>query len=87
MQKDTTPLLKSPPQRAAIVCVLMQGPPPYVQIDLFHPTEPGAIMARYTARPENVAEAASAFEILLNGTVWGQPQTMTGMEFPAYKVT
>jgi hypothetical protein len=62
----------------------MPGPPPYLQIDLFatHPHATDRILARYTTPPGNVLEAASAFELLLSGTLWGQPHGMEGLDIP-----
>lgn len=86
MTKDLKPLLKTPPKAASIVTVLMPGPPPYVLIDLFAPGSTDQIVARYTTRPENVQEAVAAFELLLNGTLWGTPHDMAGMKIPPIKV-
>ena len=77
-----TPLVSMPPRTAAIVVVVVEGPPPFVQIDLFD-TRAGAtdrVVARYTTGLKNTLEAASAFELLLSGTLWGQPHDMKGLE-------
>ncbi len=84
MRNDTKPLTSLPPRTAAIVVVLMPGPPPFLQIDLFNTTASSGdrILARCTTPPANVIEASSAFELLLSGTLWGQPHDMKGLEVP-----
>jgi hypothetical protein len=81
---ETKPLNQHPPRTAAIVAVVMPGPPAYLQIDLFdtQANSTDRIIARYTTNPDNVIEAASAFELLLSGTLWGQPHNMKGLELP-----
>lgn len=83
------PLVQHPPRTAAIVAIVMPGPPPYLQIDLFDTASQGPepIVARYTTRPENTLEASTAFELLLSGTLWGQPHDMRGLNLPNVKGT
>lgn len=86
---EPKPLNQLPPRSAAIVAVVMPGPPPFLQIDLFD-TQSGStnrIVARYTTRPENALEASSAFELLLSGTLWGQPHEMKGLNLPNVRST
>lgn len=80
---EPKPLVSLPPRTAAIVVVVNEGPPPFVQIDLMD-TRAGAdrIAARYTTGLDNVLEASSAFELLLSGKLWGQPHSMKGLELP-----
>ncbi len=87
MPNDVTPLLRADPKAQSIVVVLMPGPPPYLLIDLFAPGATDRIVARYTTRPENVQEACAAFELFLNGTLWGAPRSLAGTQIPAIKVT
>ena len=87
MTKALKPLLQQPPKTASIVAVLMPGPPPYILIDLFQPGDDDRIAARYTTQPENTQEACAAFELFLNGTLWGVEHSVVGAEIPAIKVT
>lgn len=84
MAHEQKPLTALPPRTAAIVAVIMPGPPSYLQIDLFNTAvgAPDRILARYTTPPGNVVEAAAAFELLLSGTLWGEPHDMKGLELP-----
>lgn len=84
MATEQKPLTSLPPRTAAIVAVLMPGPPAYLQIDLFSTSAASTdrILARYTTPPGNVLEASYAFELLLSGTLWGQPHDMKGLDLP-----
>lgn len=64
------PLVKRPPSTCAIVVVVVEGPPAYIQIDLFTPGE-NHILARYTTPIGNSHEATLAFETMLSGTMMG----------------
>lgn len=67
----------------------MPGNPPFLQIDLMNTvsTNEDRIIGRYTTGLSNAIEASTAFELLLSGTLWGQPHDMKGLELPNVKVT
>ena len=87
--KPSPPLVELPPRSAVIVVMLLPGPPPVIQMDLMRTGTAGdGIVARYQTTPANVMEAASAFEMLLGGTLMGQKlQPSTLVQFPTISRT